>query len=163
MDLGAVLRLAHGLAGVAFVSGLVGYWVVLGMARRAESLASMRLLIRTAAPFGVLVTGGGILLAILGLATAFVLGRPVFGPLLGGRVDWMFLATLLMLPLFAFIAVVYPRFGTRLRAALTSAEAAGALTPDVAAAWADPVYTWARRYELAAVIAVLALMIAKPF
>ena len=163
MDLGALLRLGHALAGVVFVAGLVGYWFVLGMASRAESLAAMRLLIRTARPFGVLVTGGGITLSILGIATAIALGRPIFGPLQGGRVDWMFVATLLMLPLLVAIAVVYPRFGARMRAALQDAGEDGPITPGLAAAWSDPVYRLARRYELVAVLVVLALMIAKPF
>ena len=163
MDLGAFLRLGHALAGVAFVAGLVGYWFVLGMAARAESVESMRLLIRTAHPFGILVTGGGITLSILGIATSVVLGRPIFGPLQGGRVDWMFVATLLMVPLVVAIAVVYPRFGARLRAALVAAGENGPVTPELSAVWSDPIYRLARRYELAAVLAVLALMIAKPF
>ena len=163
MDLTGLLRLGHALAGVAFVAGLVGMWVVTGFARRAESPAAMRQLLRLAGPFGRLTTGGGITLTVLGLGTAFVIGRPLFGPLQGAPVDWMFAATLLMLPLLAFLVVVYPRFGRRLIGALQAAEVEGHLTPELSAAWDDPVYRFARRYELAAVIAVLALMIAKPF
>jgi hypothetical protein len=75
----------------------------------------------------------------------------------------MFVSVLLLLPIFGSLAVVYPRFGRRLRGALTAAEAEGRITADLTAAWADPVYRLARRYELAAVIVVLALMISKPF
>jgi hypothetical protein len=39
----------------------------------------------------------------------------------------------------------------------------GGLTPELAAAWADPWLRLARTYELVAVSIVLALMIAKPF
>jgi len=163
MDLGGLLRLGHALAGVAFLAGLIGLWVVTAAAARAESLATMRLLLRVAAPFGRMVTGGGITLTVLGLATAFVIGRPLLGPLQGGAVDWMFVSILLMLPIFGFLAVVYPRFSKRLRAALTAAEASGDVTPYLRAVWADPSYRFARRYELAAVVAVIALMISKPF
>jgi len=148
---------------VAFVAGLIGFWIVTGLASRADSLATMRLLVRAADPFGRLVTAGGISLSILGLSTAFAIGRPIFGPLQGATVDWMFVSTLLMLPIFAFLIAVYPGFARRMHAALRAADEAGAITREVTAAWADPVYRFARRYELAAVITVLALMISKPF
>ena len=163
MDVGMLLRLGHAMAGIAFVAGLVGSWVVLGMAARATTLSEMRLLLRTARPLESLVTGGGIALSILGIATAVVIGRPFLGPLQGGRVDWMFVATLLMLPLVVFIAVVYPRFAARLRSELSAAGTEGPVPPALAAAWSDRGYRFARRYELAAVLVVAALMIAKPF
>ncbi|HKB28661.1 MAG TPA: hypothetical protein VKC59_06525, partial [Candidatus Limnocylindrales bacterium] len=81
----------------------------------------------------------------------------------GATVDWMFVSVLLMLPIFGFLVLVYPRFGRRLGAALKVADGEGRITPEVTVAWADPVYRLARRYELVAVIAVLALMISKPF
>ena len=163
MDLGALLRLAHALASVAFVAGLLGFRIVTGLASRADSLAAMGLLLRAATPFARLMTGGGISLTVLGLATAVAIGRPVLGPIQGARVDWMFVSTLLMLPIFAFLVVVYPRFGRRLRAALDAAEAEGRITPGLTTTWADPNYRWTRRYELVAVLTVLALMLAKPF
>lgn len=163
MDLPAILRLAHALAGVAFAAGLIGFWIVTGLARRADSLATMRLLLRVSAPFGHLVTGGGISLTVLGLATAFATGRPLLGPLQGASVDWMFVSVLLMLPIFTFLALVYPRFARRLSEALRAADGAGQVTPELTVAWADPTYQWARRYEFVAVGVVLALMIAKPF
>lgn len=163
VDLGAILRLGHALAGVAFVAGLTGIWIVTGFASRADTPASMRQLLRVARPFGMLTTGGGITLTVLGIATTLVLGRPLFGPIQGGRVDWLFISVLLMLPIFAFLVLVYPRFGERLLAALTAAEVDGHISPELTAAWADPVHRFARRYELVAVLAVLVLMIAKPF
>jgi hypothetical protein len=163
MDLSGLLRLGHALAGVGFVAGLVGVWIVTGFARRAESPAAMRQLMRVAEPFGHLTSAAGISLTVLGLATAFALGRPILGPLQGGSVDWMFAATLLMLPIFAFLIAVYPRFFRRFEGALEDAETRGHLTAELNAAWADPVYRFARRYEMAAVIVVIGLMIAKPF
>jgi uncharacterized membrane protein len=163
VDLGSLLRLGHALAGVAFIAGLVGIWIVTGFASRADSPAAMRQLLRVAGPFGRLTTGGGITLTVLGLSTALVIGRPLLGPLQGMPVDWMFLSVLLMLPIFGFLALVYPRFERRLHEALSAAEVEGRITPELTAAWADPKYRFARRYELAAVVAVLALMISKPF
>ena len=163
MDLPQLLRLGHALAGVAFAAGIVGNWVIIGFARRAPSLEAMRLYLQAATPFGNLLTGGGISLTILGVATALVLDRPLFGPFQGGHVDWLFVANLLMLPLVIAVAFVYPRVGRRIRSALQAAEAEGRLTAELAAAWADPRLRAARTYEAVAVGIVLALMIAKPF
>lgn len=163
MAFAQVLRLAHALAGVAFMAGIVGNWFVIGFARRADTLEAMRLYLRAAEPFGKLLTGGGITLTILGIAAAISLGRPLFGPLQGGSADWLFVANLLMLPLLAAVALVYPRVGRRIRAAIKDAEERGSLTPELATAWADPRLRAARTYEAVAVTIVLGLMIAKPF
>lgn len=163
MSLTGLLRLGHALAGVAFMAGIIGNWFLTGFARRAPTLDSMRLYLRASAPFARLLTGGGIALTALGVATAVSTGRPLFGPLQGGTVDWLFVANLLMLPLILAIAVVYPRVGVRIRTALADADARGSLTPELAAAWADGRLRAARTYEAVAVTIVLGLMIAKPF
>ena len=163
MALWAILRLAHALAGVSFVTGLVGIWIVGGLIRREDSLERMQTLTRAAEPFGRLTTGGGIAMSILGVATSVALGRPMLGPLQGGTADWLFVSVLLILPLFAFIAVVYPIKGRVIMAALADAKARGMVTTELQAARNDPVLLWARRYELVAVVIVLGLMIAKPF
>ena len=163
MSVAEILRLAHALAGVVFVSGMVGHWIVTGFIRRADSLGAMQVLVRTARPFGMLLTVGGITLTLTGVATAIALGRPMLGPLQGGHVDWMFVSVLLMLPLFINLAAVYPRKGRVIQVALNHAAAQGALTPALVAAWNDPILRAARTYELVAVTIVLILMIAKPF
>jgi hypothetical protein len=155
--------LAHAVAGVAFMAGIIGNWIVIGFAKRAESLDAMRVLLRAAAPFGMLLTGGGISLSLLGVATAAALGRPLFGPLQGAGADWLFVSDVLMLPLLLVVAFVYPRVGRRIRGALDHAEVGGSLTPELASAWADPRLRLGRAYEFVAVSIVLGLMIAKPF
>ena len=163
MNLAEILRVGHALAGVAFMAGMIGRWIVIGFARRADNLDAMLLLRQTARPFGILLSGGGITLTILGIATSVALGRPMFGPLQGGRVDWLFVSVVLMLPLFLNLFFVYPKKGAAIEAALSAAATRGELTPELAAAWADPVLRYARTYEFVAVTAVLVLMIAKPF
>jgi hypothetical protein len=163
MALSELLRLGHALAGISFVVGLAGIWIVGGLIRREDSLDRMDTLTRAAEPFGRMTTIGGVIMAVLGVATALALGRPLFGPLQGGRVDWLFVSVLLILPLFAFLAVVYPRKGRAIAAALADARAAGAVTPELLAARNDSLLRRARTYELVAVVVVLVLMIAKPF
>ncbi len=105
MDLGAPFRLAHALARLSFVAGLVGLRIVTGIARRADTLATLRLLLRVTAPFGRLVSASGIGMAVLGLGTAIATARPLLGPLQGDGWIWMFVSLLLMLPIFAFLVI----------------------------------------------------------
>lgn len=48
------------------------------------------------------------------------------------------------------------------RADVTAARVAGEVTPGLRAAWADPAIALARRYQLSAVVVIVALMVFKP-
>jgi hypothetical protein len=58
--------------------------------------------------------------------------------------------------------VFLPR-GKLFEEALGGAVEAGRVTPELTAAFRDPVVAAARRYEVAVVVVVLYLMVAKPF
>jgi hypothetical protein len=158
-----LLALAHALAGVAFIAGLLGRWLVLGLAARATELEPMRILAAAAAPFERLAIGGSVVVLVLGIATAVAQGRPILGPLQGARVDWLFVAVVLYLSVLPLVPLVFLPKGRVFEAALTDAEARGQVTPELRAAWGDPVVRAAHGYELGAVTVVLVLMLAKPF
>src|SRR6186997_475531 len=110
MDLssfGGLLALAHALAGVAFIAGLIGRWMVLGLAARATELGSMRTLAAAAGPFERLVIIGSQVVLVLGIATAIVEGIPFLGPLQGGRVDWLFVALVVYLSVLPLVPLVF--------------------------------------------------------
>jgi hypothetical protein len=161
--LAGVLVLAHALAGVAFVAGLLGRWLVLGLAAKATELGSMRTLAAAAAPLERLVILGSMVVLVLGIAAAVAQGRPFLGPLQGGRVDWLFVAFVLYLSVLPLVPLVFLPRGRAFAAAMAGAELRGEVTPDLRAAWADPVVRAAHVYELGAVTGVLVLMLAKPF
>ena len=77
------LALAHALAGVAFVGGLFGRWIVLGLAERATTSASMRTLAAAAAPFERLVIVGSLVVSCSGSRRRSSQGLPFLGPLQG--------------------------------------------------------------------------------
>jgi len=158
-----VLKLVHALLGVVFVGGLIGRWIVLGMAERATTIRDMRLLTRAAAPFERIVIVGGSIMLAFGIATAIAQGRPFLGPLQGGTVDWLFVSVLLVVVGFSFPPFVFVPRGRVFDAALAEATAADEVTPELIAAWRDPIVRAAHVVELAAVGVVVVLMIAKPF
>ncbi len=166
MDLssfGGLLALSHALAGVAFVAGLLGRWIVLGLAARATDLGSMRTLAAAAGPFERLVIVGSQVVLVLGIATAIAEGIPFHGPLQGGRVDWLFVALLLYLSIIPLVPLVFLPRGKIYEAAMAEAVARGEVTPALREAWHDPVVRAAHLYELGVVTVVLVLMLTKPF
>jgi hypothetical protein len=155
--------LLHVVVAVVFVAGLIGRFVVLGAAARSTDLQSVKALVATSGPFERMVTVGSILVLVLGIAAAVVLGRPLLGPLQGGRLDWLFVALVLYLTIVPLVPLVFLPRGRAFEAALAEAEAAGEVTPQLQAAFADPRVRAARAYEAIAVTLVLVLMVLKPF
>ena len=90
-------------------------------------------------------------------------GRSVLGPLTGGSVDWLFVSLLLFLSILPLVPLVFLPRGRDYEAAMATAEASGDVTPELQAAWRDPVVRAAHVYELGSVTVVLILMLAKPF
>jgi hypothetical protein len=158
-----LLAVGHAVLGILFFCGLVGRAIVLALAERAETLGAMRTLAKSAAPFEWLVIRIGAIALLSGLVVAIFQGRPVLGPIQGGHVDWLFASILLLLTTAPLPPLVFLPRGRVFGAALAEAMARDEVTPDLRAAWRDPVTRAAHVWELVAVSAVLVLMIAKPF
>jgi len=163
MDLAGIVVLAHALLGILFVVGLVGRWIVLGMAERAARLDTMTTLATAAAPFERLVIVTSSLVLVFGLGAAWLQGRSVLGPLTGGTVDWLFVAVVLYLSNLPLVPLVFLPRGKVFGAALEEASTQGEVTPALRAAWSDPVVRGAHWYELGTTTIILILMLSKPF
>ena len=163
MTITTVFVLAHALLGVLFIAGLIGRWIVLGLAQRATELPSMKTLAAAAGPFERLVIVVPSFVLLFGIVAAFMEGRSVLGPLAGGSVDWLFVSLLLFLSPLPLVPLVFLPRGREYEAAMAAAEAEGRVTSELQAVWRDPVVRAAHVYELASVTAVLILMLTQPF
>lgn len=164
MDAASFLKLLHVLAAFAFLAGLLGRWIALGQAAGSRDLVATKSLVELAGRFERwLVIPGSFAVLIAGLLTARALGYPLFGGSGGSGSSWL----LVSLALFSSAAVLVPAVfiprGRRFGAALAAAESSGVVTPALHAAFRDPVVAAAHAYELLAVVAVLVLMVLKPF
>ncbi len=157
--LALALKLSHVAFAFALVSGLVGRWVLLTRAARRNEIEEAHLLADAAAPFEWAVRVSSPLLIGLGLATAWAQGYPWLGLTTG----WMLLSVILIIPMIVVVPAVFVPRGRVFEAEMASARAAGALTPGLRDAFADPAVAIARRYELAALAVIVALMVVKPF
>jgi hypothetical protein len=163
MNLAGIVVLAHALLGILFVAGLVGRWIVLGMAERATRLDAMRTLAGAAGPFERIVIVTSSLVLLFGIAAAWLQGRNLLGPLTGGSVDWLFVALILYVSNLPLVPLVFLPRGRTFSAAMAEAEGQGQVTPALTAAWTDPVVRAAHLYELGTATVVLILMLTKPF
>jgi Predicted integral membrane protein (DUF2269) len=159
----ALVIAAHALSGAVLLGGLIGRWTVLGLAQRADSLAAMRTLTAAARPFERIVILVPNAVLVLGIILVVAQGRPFLGPLQGAPVDWLFVSILLFLSVPVLVPTVFLPRGRVFEAALVDATERNEVTPELMAAWRDPVTRAARVYELGAVSVVFVLMIAKPF
>jgi hypothetical protein len=158
-ELALILKLAHVVLALALVAGVVGRWILLGRAARSDDVERAQLLADAAGPFEAIVRPTGPLLMAVGMATAWAQGYPWLGLTTG----WMALSVLLIIPVLALIPTVFLPRGRVFEAEMAAARSVGEVTPGLRAAWADPAVTMARRYELFAIAAIVALMVLKPF
>jgi hypothetical protein len=153
-----LLKLAHVLLAIAMVAGLLGRWILLTRASRTDDVERAHLLSESASPFERIVQSVSPIVVVVGLFTAWAQGYPW----LGLTTLWMLLTVLLIIPILVAIPTVFLPGGRRFEAEMAAAREAGEVTPGLRAAWADPAVAAARRYELASILIIVALMVLKP-
>ena len=152
-------KLVHILVAFGFITGLLGRWIQLGNAAKAEEVETAYRLSQAAAPFERLVIMGGNLVLPAGLLTAWAQGYEWLGLTTG----WMLVSVVILLSVLPFVPLVFLPRGKVFEAAMSAARAAGTVTPELRAAFRDPAVAFAHRYELGAVTLVVVLMVLKPF
>ena len=153
-----LIKLLHVGIAFALVAGLMGRWILLARAARTDDIEAAHGLSEAAAPFERLVIVSSQLVIPAGLATAWAQGYAWAGLTTG----WMLLSVLLIIPILVMVPMVFLPRGRVFEAAMTDARAKGIVTPALRAAWADPAVAFARRYELASIAIIVALMVLKP-
>jgi hypothetical protein len=154
-----LLKLGHVLAAFGLVAGLAGRWILLRRAAADTDIERQHLLAESAAPFERMVQVISPLVVVLGLATAWAQRYPWLGLTTG----WMLATVLLIIPILVMIPTIFIPRGRAFEAAMADARAKGIITPALRAAWADPAVAFARRYEVAAMAIIVALMVLQPF
>jgi len=159
MEWSDLLKLIHVLIAFGFITGLLGRWILLGSAARATDVESAYQLSQAAAPFERLVITGGNLVLPAGLLTAWAQDYPWLGLTTG----WMLVSVVILLTIIPLVPLVFLPRGKVFEAAMAAAREQRVVTPELRAAFADPMVAFAHRYELTAVGIVVALMVLKPF
>ena len=159
MDWAGLLKLLHVALAMALVTGVVGRWLLLAAAARAETLERTEALREASDPFEMTVRVSSMLVVVAGLVTAWAQGYPWLGLTTG----WMLVALLLSFGIAALVPTIFVPRGRRFAIVLDAARSAGTVTPELRAAFADPTVRAAHIAELVALAVIVALMVLKPF
>jgi uncharacterized membrane protein len=164
MTLALLMEVLHVLSVFWFVGGLLGRAVAQAQARRSRDIREVDAFLAIASHFErAIVRPGSLVLLAGGLVTAFLKGWPVLGGLQGGEVDWLFASLLIFATPFMLVPLVFIPRGRVFRVALEDARAQGRVTPELTAALGDRTVALGHAWEWIAVVAITALMVAKPF
>lgn len=146
------------------VAGILGRDRCYSQAAITDELSVLQTMVRLGSIFETtMVRPGTTAVLISGLIAAWARGWPILGFLQGAPVNWVLASLLLYLTAIPLIMFVFIPRGKVYRAALNEAIERGAVTDRLRAALRDPVVEAARAYEVGMVVALVFLMITKPF
>jgi hypothetical protein len=156
--------IVHVLSVFWLVAGILGRGLAHAMTVSATDLAQLEARHEMASLFErVAVRPASFFVLGTGLAAAGLRGWPVLGVLQGAPIQWPLVSLLLFLSIIPIIVVVFLPRGRVFRAALEEATRERRITPGLSAALNDPWVHAARIYEIAMLVVVTVLMVAKPF
>jgi uncharacterized membrane protein len=152
--------LLHVVAAFLFVGGLIGRNLTLMMARTSRDIGMVAQLLTLAGRFeSWLVIPGSFLVLLLGLLAAFSEHLSFVAD--GNR--WLLVSLVIFLATAVLVPTVFLPRGKRFDAAMTDATARGEVTPELSAAFRDPVVAFARNAEAIGLVVIIGLMVLKPF
>jgi hypothetical protein len=164
MNLALILKLLHIATAFWLITGIVGRNIVLSRAGNSTEIQTVRALLPVAAVFerGMVLPGSSAVM-LAGLLAAWAGGWPILGFLQGGEANWVLVSILLLLTLFPVIRFVFLPRGKVFEQALEAAVAQGQVTPQLTAAFRDPLVRAGHIYEVVILAVIVILMVLKPF
>jgi hypothetical protein len=160
MSLADFVRFLHVASAFWFVTGLIGRDIVLARARRSTDLVKVRTFLEASDPFErFMVIPGSAAVLVLGVLTWWAEKLPLWST----GTKWLPVSLLVFATSMPLVPLVFLPRAKGFEAALASAVETGGVTPELTAAFRDPIVAGARWYELAVVAVVVLLMVTKPF
>lgn len=148
------------VAAFLFVGGLIGRNVTLMMARTSQDIRMVAQFLPLAGRFeSWLVIPGSFAVLLLGLLAAFSEHLSFVAE--GNR--WLLVSLLIFVATAILVPTVFLPRGKRFEGAMAEAIARGEVTPELSAAFRDPVVALARNAEAIGLGVIVALMVVKPF
>ncbi|MBC7810980.1 MAG: DUF2269 family protein [Burkholderiales bacterium] len=158
------MKFLHVITAFWFVTGLIGRNLTMRQAARTPDIHITAALVKLAGRFEMLMVRPGSFLVLgFGIVAAVMQGWPILGSLQGGTSNWLFVSTLIYLGMIPIIPLIFIPRGKVFGAALENAVAQGTFTPELKAAFTDPVVAAAHAAELIGIVVIIILMVMKPF
>ena len=165
MNLYSFMKLLHILAAFWFIGGVIGRDFAFWQASRATNVQAVQALLQISDFFErYAVIPVSMAVFLFGLIITLLQRWPLFGFLQGSAVNWLLVSFILYLGISLAIGPLklVPRRKQRTRA-LEEALAQDTITPELTAALHDQVVVRFRMVEFVVLVAIIILMVTKPF
>ena len=159
-----IVKFLHILAVIMFVGGLFARQLVRSYAKKTDDIKMFATLNHAAGRIeSMLVIPGSEATLVLGVILALLGGFPIFGFLQGASQNWLLVSNILLIGSIVIVPTIFLPRGRKFEPLLQAALAKGEITLGLRAAMDDNVVKLAHLYEEVSLIAIVALMVLKPF
>lgn len=159
-----VMKFFHITAVIAFVGGLFARQLVRRYAKKTNDIKEFATLNHAAGQIeSILVIPGSIATLVFGIILALIGGFPIFGFLQGASQNWLLVSNILLIGAIVVVPTIFIPRGKKFEPILQAALEKEEITAELNEAMNDNVVKFAHLYEEVSVIAIVALMVLKPF
>ncbi len=159
-----LIRFLHIASAIWFLGGILARQIVRTHAKRTDDLRRFAAMSEAAGRVeSTMVIPGNLAVIVFGVIVSLLIGAPIFGFLQGAERNWLLVSNIILLLGFLNVPLIFLPRGKLFRAALEDALAKGQMTPELRAHLDDPVVRIAHTYELVSMVAIVYLMVFKPF
>ena len=159
-----LVRFLHIASAIWFLGGILARQIVRAHAKRTDDVQRFAAMSEAAGRIeSTMVIPGNLAVIVFGVIVSLLIGAPIFGFLQGAERNWLLVSNIILLLGFLNVPLIFLPRGKLFRAALEDALAKGQMTPELRAHLDDPVVRIAHTYELVSMVAIVYLMVFKPF
>ena len=159
-----MVRFLHIASAIWFLGGILARQIVRAYAKRTDDVRRFAAMSEAAGRIeSTMVIPGNLAVIVFGVIVSVMIGAPIFGFLQGAERNWLLVSNIILLLGFLNVPLIFLPRGKLFRAALEDALAKGQMTLELRAHLDDPVVRIAHTYELVSMVAIMYLMVFKPF
>jgi len=164
MNFELFVKLIHVICAIALISGLTGRELTRAWARKAKDIAGFNSFIELSIKFeNLFVKPGTFLVLLTGIVISLMQGWPLLGFIQGFSSNWLLTSLIIYLLSVPLIVFVFQPRGKIFRESLNDALAQNKITDELTLAFNDKIIRTAHITELILIIAIIYLMVVKPF
>ncbi|MCX6066624.1 MAG: DUF2269 family protein [Chloroflexi bacterium] len=159
-----VVKFFHIIAVIMFIGGLFAQQLVRWYAKKTDDVRMFAAINHAAGKIeNILEIPGSQATLVLGVILALIGGFPIFGFLQGATQNWLLVSNILLVSGLVLVPTVKIPHGKKFEQLLQTALTQGKFSPELHTAMDDKAIKLVYLYEEVSLIAMVALMVLKPF
>ena len=159
-----LVRFLHIASAIWFLGGILARQIVRAYAKQTDDVRRFAVMSEAAGRIeNTMVIPGNMAVIVFGVILGLIIKAPILGFLQGAERNWLLVSNIILLLGFLSVPLIFLPRGKLFRVVLDDALAKGQMTPELRAHLDDPVVRIAHAYELVSMVAIMYLMVFKPF